>query len=98
LKIADACKAFGLSRAQLYRTMKALTGYTMHDLVQEIRLNRAPHLLQNIKFQIHEVASMVGSNDPEYIRKTFKSKFGCSPSAYAKNKQVCSSDVSEGHT
>lgn len=98
LKIEDVCKAIGLSRAQLYRKMKALTGYTMNDLVKEIRLKRAQQLLQDNKFQINEVAYMVGFNDPEYFRKTFKTKFGCSPSAYAKNKQVCSSDVSEGHT
>src|SRR5690606_27546378 len=38
LKIEDICQAIGLSRAQLYRKMKALTGYSMNDLIKEIRL------------------------------------------------------------
>src|SRR5690606_6660735 len=84
LKIEDVCRAIGLSRAQLYRKMKALTGYTMNDLIKEIRLKRAQQLLKDNKFQINEVAYMVGFNDPEYFRKTFKTKIGCSPSAYAK--------------
>src|SRR5690606_35666679 len=95
LKIEDVCRAIGLSRAQLYRKMKALTGYTMNDLVKEIRLKRAQQLLQDNKFQINEVAYMVGFNDPEYFRKTFKTKIGCSPSAYAKQYQTSSSDVSQ---
>ncbi|WP_223857763.1 hybrid sensor histidine kinase/response regulator transcription factor [Sphingobacterium micropteri] len=98
LKIEDVCRAIGLSRAQLYRKMKALTGYTMNDLVKEIRLKRAQQLLQDNKFQINEVAYMVGFNDPEYFRKTFKTKIGCSPSAYAKQYQTSSSDVSQDST
>lgn len=84
LKIEDICQAIGLSRAQLYRKMKALTGYSMNDLIKEIRLKRAQQLLQDHKFQINEIAYMVGFNDPEYFRKSFKAKIGCSPSAYAK--------------
>lgn len=84
LKIEAICQAIGLSRAQLYRKMKALTGYSMNDLIKEIRLKRAQQLLQDHKFQINEIAYMVGFNDPEYFRKSFKAKVGCSPSAYAK--------------
>src|SRR5690606_18038140 len=98
LKIEDVWRAIGLSRAQLYRKMKALTGYTMNDLIKEIRLKRAQQLLKDNKFQINEVAYMVGFNDPEYFRKTFKTKIGCSPSAYAKQCQTSSSDVSQDST
>ncbi|NGM64545.1 hybrid sensor histidine kinase/response regulator transcription factor [Sphingobacterium sp. SGR-19] len=84
LKIENICQAIGLSRAQLYRKMKALTGYSMNDLIKEIRLKRAQQLLQDHKFQINEIAYMVGFSDPEYFRKSFKAKIGCSPSAYAK--------------
>lgn len=84
LKIEDVCQSIGLSRAHLYRKMKALTGYSMNDLIKEIRLKRAQQLLQDSKFQINEVAYMVGFNDPEYFRKSFKAKFGCSPSTYTK--------------
>ena len=85
LKIDKVCLSVGLSRAQLYRKMKALTGYSMADLIKEVRLKRAQQLLQDKKFQISEVAYMVGFSDPEYFRKSFKSKFGYPPSAYAKS-------------
>ncbi|WP_181151383.1 hybrid sensor histidine kinase/response regulator transcription factor [Sphingobacterium gobiense] len=98
LKIDDVCQAIGLSRAQLYRKMKALTGYSMNDLIKEIRLNRAQQLLQDQKFQINEIAYMVGFNDPEYFRKTFKAKHGCSPSAYAKQHYSISSDFPQDGT
>lgn len=98
LKTEDVCRAIGLSRAQLYRKMKALTGYSMNDLVKEIRLKRAQQLLQDNKFQINEIAYMVGFNDPEYFRKSFKAKIGCSPSAYVKQQQVCAPDLSQDST
>ena len=84
LKVEDIYRAVGLSRAQLYRKMKALTGSSMHDLLKELRLKRAKQLLLTQKFQINEIAYMVGFNDPEYFRRSFKAKFGVSPSALAK--------------
>lgn len=84
LKIDKICQSIGLSRAQLYRKMKALTGYSMADLIKEVRLKRAQQLLRDKKFLISEVAYMVGFNDPEYFRKSFKGRYGYSPSEYAK--------------
>lgn len=83
LKIDAICSSVGLSRAQLYRKMKALTGYSMADMIKEIRLKRAQQLLREKKFQVNEIAYMVGFTDSDYFRKCFKAKFGESPSAYA---------------
>ncbi|TJZ60533.1 response regulator [Sphingobacterium olei] len=83
LKIDAVCNSVGLSRAQLYRKMKALTGYSMADLIKEIRLKRAQQLLREKKFHVSEIAYMVGFTDSDYFRKCFKAKFGDSPSAYA---------------
>src|SRR5690606_1756730 len=90
LKIEDVCRAIGLSRAQLYRKMKALTGYTMNDIIKEISSKRAQQQRKDNSLQINEVAYMDGLNDPEYFRKTFKTKNGCSTSAYAKQCQTSS--------
>lgn len=83
LKVDAVCTSVGLSRAQLYRKMKALTGYSMADLIKEIRLKRAQQLLREKKFHVSEIAYMVGFTDSDYFRKCFKAKFGDSPSAYA---------------
>jgi signal transduction histidine kinase/CheY-like chemotaxis protein/sugar lactone lactonase YvrE len=79
LKVDNICLSIGLSRAQLYRKIKALTGYTMADMIKEIRLKRANQLLQNKAFQVSEVAYMVGFNDPYYFSKNYKARFGYSP-------------------
>ncbi|WP_437921090.1 two-component regulator propeller domain-containing protein [Sphingobacterium sp. LRF_L2] len=86
LKIDKVCQSIGLSRAQLYRKMKALTGCSVADLIKELRLKRAQQLLRDKKFNVSEVAYMVGFSDPEYFRKNFKLKFGYSPSEYAKQE------------
>src|SRR5690606_30746450 len=52
LKIDTICSSIGLSRAQLYRKMKALTGFSMNDLIREIRLTRASELLTQQKLSI----------------------------------------------
>ncbi len=82
LKIDVICQSIGVSRAQLYRKMKALTGYSMADLIREVRLKHAQKLLREGKFNVSEVAYMVGFTDPEYFRKSFKHKFGDPPSVY----------------
>ncbi|SFB80859.1 Signal transduction histidine kinase [Parapedobacter composti] len=85
LNVDDICEHIGLSRAQLYRKMKALTGLSIVDIVKEIRLKRAKQLLTDRKFNVNEISFLVGFNDPDYFRKCFKSHFGYSPSEYSKH-------------
>lgn len=85
LSVDDIGNQVGLSRAQLYRKMKALTGSSMADTIRDIRLNHAQRLLREKKFNVSETAYMLGFTDSDYFRKCFKSKFGCSPSEYSKS-------------
>lgn len=84
LSVDDICDEIGLSRTQLYRKMKALTGFSVGDIIKEIRLKRARQLLLEKKFNINEIAYMTGFSDPDYFRKCFKAKFNSSPSEYSK--------------
>lgn len=84
LKIDHICQSVGLSRAQLYRKMNALTGMSMADMIKEFRLKRAQQLLKDQKLMVSEVGYLVGYSDPEYFRKSFKAMFGYSPSEFAK--------------
>jgi len=74
----------GLSRTQLYRKMKALTGLSMGEVIKDIRLKYATQLLTGKKFNVNEVAYMVGFIDTHYFRKCFKARFGLTPSDYTK--------------
>jgi len=84
LDVAEICTSIGLSRTQLYRKMKALTGLSMAEIIRDIRLERAKQLLANKKFNVNEICYMVGFSDVDYFRRIFKLHVGESPSAYAK--------------
>ncbi|TLF44243.1 hybrid sensor histidine kinase/response regulator transcription factor [Maribacter aurantiacus] len=73
----------GFSRAQLHRKLKALTNKSANQLISEIRLNSAFKLLQNCTGNVSEVAYSVGFSNLSYFAKSFKEKFGISPSEVA---------------
>ena len=69
----------GLSRVQLYRKVKALTGFTPVELIRKARLNRARKLLATTGMNVSEVAYAVGFSAPAYFTKCFKDEFGMVP-------------------
>ena len=69
----------GLSRVQLYRKVKALTGQTPVDLLKKARLERARLLVEKTDKSISEIAYEVGFTAPSYFNKCFKDEFGVSP-------------------
>jgi len=70
----------GLSRVQLYRKVKALTGQSPVELLRTARLHKARRLLQGSDKSISEIAYEVGFTAPSYFTKCFKDEFGVSPS------------------
>ncbi|MFD2162388.1 two-component regulator propeller domain-containing protein [Paradesertivirga mongoliensis] len=85
LSVEDICKEVGISRTKLYAKIRALTGLSMAEVIKEIRLKRAKQLLKEKKFNINEIAYMVGFSDTDYFRKCFKAEFDITPSEYYKN-------------
>ena len=69
----------GLSRVQLYRKVKALTGQTPVDLLKKARLERARLLVEKTDKSISEIAYEVGFTASSYFNKCFKDEFGVSP-------------------
>jgi YesN/AraC family two-component response regulator len=70
----------GLSRVQLYRKIKALTGLSPIELLRKARLQKAKELIKGTDKTIAEVAYEVGFTAPSYFTKCFKEEFGISPS------------------
>ena len=68
-----------LSRVQLYRKVKALTGYSPVEMLRKARLTRARHLLRTTEKTVSEVAYAVGFSTPSYFSKCYKDEFGESP-------------------
>lgn len=71
-----------ISRMQLHRKLKALTGQSTTEFIRSQRLKLASKLLKIDKISISEVGYAVGFNDPSYFTKCFKKEFGSSPSEY----------------
>ena len=77
-----ANKAF-LSERQLLRRLKQLTGLSTKQFIQEARLQRARHLLENKTFiTMAEVAFAVGFKAPHHFSTVFYKRFGKRPSTY----------------
>lgn len=72
----------GMSRTQLYRKLKAVTGQSANELIRTIRLKRAAQLLEQDELTIAEITYEVGFNDLQYFRECFKKLFGVTPSEY----------------
>ena len=72
----------GMSRAQLYRKIDAVSGQSVHEFIRIVRLKKAAELLTNSDFQISEIVERVGFNSFAYFTKSFKDYFGVTPSAY----------------
>ena len=72
----------GLSRVQLYRKVKVLTGKTPVEFIRHIRLQRASVLLREGRFSVSEVMYMVGFSNSSYFSKCFQAAFGKTPRQY----------------
>jgi signal transduction histidine kinase/DNA-binding response OmpR family regulator len=70
-----------ISRIQLFRKLKAITGHSPSDLIRTYRLNKAKELLSSTNLNISEIAFEVGFKDPAYFTRAFTKEFGLTPSA-----------------
>lgn len=79
LKMDDLGNELRLSRVQLYRKIKALTGKSPSDIIREMRLNRGHYLLCHTDRPISEIAYEVGFAVPSYFTTCFKKQYGINP-------------------
>lgn len=68
-----------LSRSQLYRKIKAMTGLTPNELIRKLRLEKAKKMIESGCESISEVGFKVGFSSPSYFSRCFKSEFGILP-------------------
>jgi DNA-binding response OmpR family regulator len=69
----------GLSKSNLYKKLKDLTGFSVNIYIRNIRLNIAAQLLKQENYSISDVAYAVGFNNPKYFSSCFMKYFGKSP-------------------
>ncbi len=82
--IDSLCQELAISRAQLYRKVKALTGQAPLDLIREARLQRAKRLLETTDKSVSEIAYDTGFSSPSYFTKCYREFFGTTPGTRGK--------------
>lgn len=84
LSIDKLSNDMAISRVQLYRKIKAVTGVAPSKLILDMRLRMAAELLTDTNMAVSEIAYKCGFNEVSYFGKRFKALFGTSPSTYGK--------------
>jgi signal transduction histidine kinase/DNA-binding response OmpR family regulator/ligand-binding sensor domain-containing protein len=79
-------KEVGISRAQLHRKMKDMTGLPVSEFIRNIRLEQAVRLLEEQKINVTQVAYSVGFSNLAHFSTVFRKQFGVSPTEYLEQK------------
>ena len=71
-----------LSKSQINRKVKSITGINTATYIKQSRLAHAQILLKNPETSIGDIVLMCGFESASYFTKLFKEKFGVTPSQY----------------
>lgn len=80
--IKEICEVLKISRAQLHNKIKSLTGLSISNYINSIRVQKAKELLEITSQNVSEVAFQVGISNLSYFSKLFKKEFGVTPKDY----------------
>lgn len=82
--VDELSKSMGMSRSTLHLKLKSVTGESTIEFIRKIKFERACQLLQDGRYTIAEISSMVGFSTPSYFAGSFKKQMGCLPTEYLK--------------
>ncbi|MGM5471004.1 two-component regulator propeller domain-containing protein [Flavobacteriaceae bacterium LMO-SS05] len=85
-KSQDISDKMLMSRMQLHRKIKALTGLSTSEFLKSQRVKLAENLLKQTDLSISEIAYQVGFNSPSYFSSCFKDIYNCTPNEYQETK------------
>lgn len=79
LGIEMLCDQIGISRANLYRKIKAISELSPTELIRNKRLEVALRYLKETNMSVSEVATLLGFNSHSYFSNSFKAFYGFTP-------------------
>ena len=79
LSVEELASKVFLSRSQLYRKIKTLTGVSVNEFIRNVRLEKAKELIELGNDNITEISYKVGFSSPSYFTKCYKDKYGFLP-------------------
>lgn len=85
-------EAVGMSRMNLHRKLKSLTGNKTSEFIRIVRLQQAAFLLEHTGKNISEIGYEVGFATPSYFTTSFTAYYKMSPSEYARQQRTRKSD------
>ena len=85
--ISVLASEIGMSRSNLFRKVKSLSGHSINGFIRFIRLRKAAELLIQSDMNINEVALETGFNNIKYFRTQFAKLFGANPSEFMRQKR-----------
>jgi DNA-binding response OmpR family regulator len=86
--VAALAQSMAVSRRQLFRKLKAVTGSTPNVFIRSLRLKRAAQLLGETSMTVTEITYAVGFSDLKHFRTVFREQFGMLPGEYTRKRQA----------
>ncbi|MBE5962430.1 MAG: helix-turn-helix domain-containing protein [Lachnospiraceae bacterium] len=80
--LTEVCGQLNQSMGRLSKLIKAQSGSTYQELLQNKRLNKAAELLERTKLSIADIIYQVGYDNSSYFYRLFKERFLMSPKEY----------------
>lgn len=80
--VVDLSKQVGMSRSSLYNKIMQLTGQSPIEFIRNVQLDKAAALIEKSDLNIAQIGYKVGFATPNYLAKSFRVRFGVSPSEY----------------
>ncbi len=84
-KIIDYCKDMMMSKSQLYRKCKSIIGISINELLSKFRLSKSLEILNKTDNNIAQTSYLTGFSSTSYFSKSFKKRFGFSPTEFLKD-------------
>lgn len=81
-------KTFCLSKMQLYRKLKTMTGMTPGEFIKYTRLKQAANLLVSTSLNVTEIFYRTGFNNQSYFFREFKKRYNCAPNEYREQQAI----------
>ena len=86
INVTILCKEMNMGKTKLSEITKEVTGMSPGEFIQDVKLRHAAQMLTDGNYRISEIADALGFSSVNYFGVRFKKKFGCTPSAYRKEK------------
>lgn len=80
----DIEQRFESNYAYLNRVFHRMTGHTILNYLNDVRIKKAAELIESTNINFYEIGYLVGIEDPYYFSKIFKKYTGLSPMQYKK--------------